>query len=83
MQVFEVNNIGYQRFYDIFYNVVERCPLAAAVLWTSWPFNDTAHIIQVLESFLDFLSMQGMLSDAIHIYDIDIITMFRNTLVWE
>ena len=71
MQVFEVNtcNIGYQRFYDKFYNVVERCPLAAAVLWTSRRFNDTANIIQVLESFLDSLSMQGTLSDAIHICD--------------
>ena len=27
--------------------------------------NDIAHILQVLESFLDSLSMQGMLSNAI------------------
>ena len=38
-------------------------------LMTLHIYNDIAHIIQVLESFLDSLSMQGMLSDAIHIYD--------------
>ena len=59
MRVSEVNTLGFDQFFDIFSNVVERCPLVACALWMVRPYRDAEQLIDAMKGFLDCLPQKG------------------------
>ena len=55
-----VNELGYESFVSMFGNVVERCPVIAAAVWSLRPFPNIHKLHQALCMVIDGFSTQGM-----------------------
>ncbi|MGH0183671.1 UNVERIFIED_CONTAM: hypothetical protein FKN15_012624 [Acipenser sinensis] len=59
MDVQTVNSMTCEEFVCVFGNVVERCPLIAAALWSRRPFSSTLELENGFNEFIDSLSIEG------------------------
>lgn len=54
--------MDFGEFVDVFGNVVERCPLIAAAVWSQRPFSDLQDLKQHFYAFIDGLPQSGKAS---------------------
>lgn len=59
MDIEKVNSMDFGEFVDVFGNVVERCPLIAAAVWSQRPFSDLQDLKQHFYAFIDALPQSG------------------------
>lgn len=54
-----MNSMDFGEFVDVFGNVVERCPVVAAAVWSQRPFRDADDLAEHFSAFLDTLPVPG------------------------
>lgn len=54
-----LNSLSYEEFVNIFGNVVEKCPLIAAAVWSKRPFPNLSALEAALHEFIDALPDSG------------------------
>ncbi|XP_023477216.2 putative 2-oxo-4-hydroxy-4-carboxy-5-ureidoimidazoline decarboxylase isoform X2 [Equus caballus] len=59
MDMEKVNSMDFGEFVDVFGNVVERCPLIAAAVWSQRPFSDLEDLEKHFFAFIDALPQSG------------------------
>lgn len=59
MDIGTVNSMDFGEFVDVFGNVVERCPVVAAAVWSQRPFRDADDLAEHFSAFLDTLPVPG------------------------
>ncbi|XP_061569153.1 2-oxo-4-hydroxy-4-carboxy-5-ureidoimidazoline decarboxylase [Cololabis saira] len=59
MDISAVNALPYEDFVNIFENVVERCPLIPAAVWTRRPFVSLGDMEAAINEFIDVLPDSG------------------------
>lgn len=59
MDIGTVNSMDFGEFVDVFGNVVERCPVVAAAVWSQRPFRDADDLAEHFSAFLDALPVPG------------------------
>lgn len=59
MDLATVNALSYEDFVDAFGNVVEKCPLVAAAVWSKRPFATLTALEAALGEFIDALPPSG------------------------
>ncbi|XP_040835836.1 putative 2-oxo-4-hydroxy-4-carboxy-5-ureidoimidazoline decarboxylase [Ochotona curzoniae] len=59
MDMETVNSMDFGEFVEVFGNVVERCPLVAAAVWSQRPFSDPADLERQFFAFIDALPQSG------------------------
>ncbi|XP_044633040.1 putative 2-oxo-4-hydroxy-4-carboxy-5-ureidoimidazoline decarboxylase [Equus asinus] len=59
MDMEKVNSMDFGEFVDVFGNVVERCPLIAAAIWSQRPFSDLEDLEKHFFAFIDALPQSG------------------------
>lgn len=62
--------MDFGEFVDVFGNVIERCPLIAAAVWSQRPFSDLEDLEKHFFAFIDALPQSGKAStlDAENLY---------------
>ncbi|EHH28916.1 Putative 2-oxo-4-hydroxy-4-carboxy-5-ureidoimidazoline decarboxylase, partial [Macaca mulatta] len=55
MDIEKVNSMDFGEFVDVFGNVIERCPLIAAAVWSQRPFSDLEDLKKHFFAFIDAL----------------------------
>ncbi|KAL6462803.1 hypothetical protein MHYP_G00292250 [Metynnis hypsauchen] len=59
MDINAVNALTYEEFLEIFGNVVEKCPIILAAIWSNRPFRGVADIEAQISDFIDSLPESG------------------------
>ncbi|MBZ3886305.1 2-oxo-4-hydroxy-4-carboxy-5-ureidoimidazoline decarboxylase [Sciurus carolinensis] len=59
MNIEKVNSMDFGEFVDVFGNVIERCPLIAAAVWSQRPFSDLEDLEKHFFAFIDALPQSG------------------------
>ncbi|XP_072351203.1 2-oxo-4-hydroxy-4-carboxy-5-ureidoimidazoline decarboxylase-like [Scyliorhinus torazame] len=59
MEMRTVNSMNYEQFLDVFGNVIEKCPLIAAAVWTGRPFSSVSALEKNIGDFIDSLPRSG------------------------
>ncbi|XP_051882587.1 2-oxo-4-hydroxy-4-carboxy-5-ureidoimidazoline decarboxylase [Pristis pectinata] len=59
MEIQVFNSMDYEEFVDKFGNVIEKCPLVAAAVWTNRPFTSLAALEKMFGDFIDLLPPSG------------------------
>lgn len=59
MEISTVNALPYEDFVKIFGNVVEKCPIITAAVWSRRPFVSLAALEAVINDFIDALPESG------------------------
>ncbi|XP_010888305.1 2-oxo-4-hydroxy-4-carboxy-5-ureidoimidazoline decarboxylase [Esox lucius] len=59
MDIVSVNSLPYEDFVDVFGNVVEKCPIVAAAVWSRRPFSSLADLVASINDFIDALPESG------------------------
>ncbi|XP_037384871.1 putative 2-oxo-4-hydroxy-4-carboxy-5-ureidoimidazoline decarboxylase [Talpa occidentalis] len=59
MDIERVNSMDFGEFVDVFGNVIERCPLIAAAIWSQRPFSDLGDLEKHFFAFIDTLPESG------------------------
>uniref|UniRef100_A0AAY4AM98 2-oxo-4-hydroxy-4-carboxy-5-ureidoimidazoline decarboxylase n=1 Tax=Denticeps clupeoides TaxID=299321 RepID=A0AAY4AM98_9TELE len=59
MDIAQLNSLSYEDFVDVLGNVVERCPLVAAAVWSGRPFASVSELEGRIHQFLDSLPESG------------------------
>ena len=59
MDIEKVNSMGFGEFVDVFGNVIERCPLIAAAVWSKRPFSGLGDLEKHFFAFIDGLPLSG------------------------
>lgn len=59
MDISAVNALPFEDFVDVFGNVVEKCPLVSAAVWTRRPFVSLADLEAAINQFIDALPESG------------------------
>ncbi|XP_055966024.1 putative 2-oxo-4-hydroxy-4-carboxy-5-ureidoimidazoline decarboxylase [Sorex fumeus] len=59
MDINKVNSMDFGEFVDVFGNVIERCPLIAAAVWSQRPFSDLDDLEKHFFDFIDGLPQAG------------------------
>nr|KAK1340756.1 hypothetical protein QTO34_017149 [Eptesicus nilssonii] len=59
MDMEKVNSMDFGEFVDVFGNVIERCPLIAAAVWSQRPFSDLEDLEKHFSAFIDALPPSG------------------------
>lgn len=55
----KVNAMDFGEFVEVFGNVIERCPLVAAAVWSQRPFSDREDLERHFFAFIDSLPQSG------------------------
>lgn len=55
----QVNSMDFREFVDVFGNVIERCPLIAAAVWSKRPFSGPDDLEKSFFDFIDGLPRAG------------------------
>ncbi|XP_042123869.1 putative 2-oxo-4-hydroxy-4-carboxy-5-ureidoimidazoline decarboxylase [Peromyscus maniculatus bairdii] len=55
MDIEKVNSMDFGEFVDVFGNVIEKCPLIAAAVWSQRPFSDLEDLENHFFAFMDAL----------------------------
>ncbi|XP_003797665.1 putative 2-oxo-4-hydroxy-4-carboxy-5-ureidoimidazoline decarboxylase [Otolemur garnettii] len=59
MDMEKVNSMDFGEFVDVFGNIIERCPLIAAAVWSQRPFSDVEDLEKHFFAFIDALPQSG------------------------
>ncbi|KAM5289015.1 putative 2-oxo-4-hydroxy-4-carboxy-5-ureidoimidazoline decarboxylase [Ctenodactylus gundi] len=59
MDINKVNSMDFGEFVEVFGNVIERCPLVAAAVWSQRPFLDLEDLEKHFFAFIDALPQSG------------------------
>ncbi|XP_028289696.1 2-oxo-4-hydroxy-4-carboxy-5-ureidoimidazoline decarboxylase [Gouania willdenowi] len=59
MDISAVNALPYEDFVNMFGNVVERCPIVAAAVWSRRPFENFKAVETAIHEFIDELPESG------------------------
>ncbi|XP_066500741.1 2-oxo-4-hydroxy-4-carboxy-5-ureidoimidazoline decarboxylase [Hoplias malabaricus] len=59
MDISTVNALTYEEFMEIFGNIVEKCPLIPAAIWSQRPFKGVSEIETRIFDFIDCLPESG------------------------
>lgn len=59
MDITAVNDLSYEEFVNIFGNVVEKCPIVAAAVWSERPFLSFSALEAAINEFIDILPPSG------------------------
>ncbi|XP_028635667.1 putative 2-oxo-4-hydroxy-4-carboxy-5-ureidoimidazoline decarboxylase [Grammomys surdaster] len=59
MDMEKVNSMDFSEFVDVFGNVVEKCPLIAAAVWSQRPFSGLEDLENHFFAFIDALPRSG------------------------
>ncbi|XP_028358870.1 putative 2-oxo-4-hydroxy-4-carboxy-5-ureidoimidazoline decarboxylase [Phyllostomus discolor] len=59
MDMGKVNSMDFREFVEVFGNVIERCPLIAAAVWSQSPFSDWEDLARHFSAFIDALPQSG------------------------
>ncbi|KAG7524306.1 2-oxo-4-hydroxy-4-carboxy-5-ureidoimidazoline decarboxylase [Solea senegalensis] len=59
MDISAVNALAYEEFEKIFGNVVEKCPIVAAAVWSQCPFKSLTALEDAIFEFIDTLPESG------------------------
>ncbi|XP_006832002.1 PREDICTED: putative 2-oxo-4-hydroxy-4-carboxy-5-ureidoimidazoline decarboxylase [Chrysochloris asiatica] len=59
MDMDKVNSMDFGDFVEVFGNVIERCPLIAAAVWSQRPFSDLEDLEARFCAFIDVLPQSG------------------------
>ncbi|XP_032735853.1 putative 2-oxo-4-hydroxy-4-carboxy-5-ureidoimidazoline decarboxylase [Lontra canadensis] len=59
MDIEKVNSMDFGEFVDVFGNVIERCPLIAAAVWSQRPFSNLEDLEKHFFAFIDDLPQSG------------------------
>ncbi|XP_069859161.1 putative 2-oxo-4-hydroxy-4-carboxy-5-ureidoimidazoline decarboxylase isoform X2 [Dipodomys merriami] len=59
MDMAKVNSMDFGEFVDVFGNVIERCPLIAAAVWSQRPFSGLEELEKHFFAFIDALPQSG------------------------
>ena len=59
MDIEKVNSMDFGEFVDVFGNVIERCPLIAAAVWSKRPFSGLGDLEKHFFAFIDGLPLSG------------------------
>lgn len=54
-----LNSLSYEEFVNIFGNVVEKCPLITAAVWSKRPFANLSALEAAIHQFIDALPQSG------------------------
>nr|XP_014335739.1 PREDICTED: putative 2-oxo-4-hydroxy-4-carboxy-5-ureidoimidazoline decarboxylase [Bos mutus] len=63
MDIEKVNSMDFGEFVDVFGNVIERCPLIAAAVWSKRPFSGLGDLEKHFFAFIDGLPLSGQCSE--------------------
>ncbi|XP_072467909.1 putative 2-oxo-4-hydroxy-4-carboxy-5-ureidoimidazoline decarboxylase [Notamacropus eugenii] len=55
----KINSMGFGEFVDVFGNIIEKCPLIAAAIWSQRPFADLADLEKHVFDFIEALPQSG------------------------
>lgn len=59
MDISAVNDLSFEEFVNIFGNVVEKCPIVAAAVWSERPFQSFTALERAINDFIDLLPQSG------------------------
>lgn len=59
MDITAANDLSYEEFVNIFGNVVEKCPIVAAAVWSKRPFLSSTALQAAINEFIDILPQSG------------------------
>lgn len=59
MDIATVNTLPYEDFVNIFGNVVEKCPIVTAAVWSRRPFVSFTDLEAAINEFIDALPESG------------------------
>ncbi|XP_069828168.1 putative 2-oxo-4-hydroxy-4-carboxy-5-ureidoimidazoline decarboxylase [Dendropsophus ebraccatus] len=59
MDLEAVNSMNYEQFLDIFGNIVEKCPIITAAVWSRRPFLTLSEVEDRVCEFIDSLPISG------------------------
>ncbi|XP_072287440.1 putative 2-oxo-4-hydroxy-4-carboxy-5-ureidoimidazoline decarboxylase [Pyxicephalus adspersus] len=59
MDIHAVNRMSYEEFLDVFGNIIEKCPLITAAVWSNHPFSSLNGIEERVYEFIDHLPPSG------------------------
>lgn len=59
MDISAVNDLSFEEFVNIFGNVVEKCPIVAAAVWSERPFRSFTALERAINDFIDLLPQSG------------------------
>lgn len=59
MDISTVNALSYEDFVNVFGNVVEKCPVVSAAVWSMRPFKNLAALEAAISEFIDALPETG------------------------
>ena len=59
MDIATVNTLPYEDFVNIFGNVVEKCPIVTAAVWSRRPFVSFTDLEAAISEFIDALPESG------------------------
>ncbi|PNJ48500.1 putative 2-oxo-4-hydroxy-4-carboxy-5-ureidoimidazoline decarboxylase [Pongo abelii] len=59
MDIEKFSSMDFGEFVDVFGNVIERCPLIAAAVWSQQPFSDLEDLEKHFFAFIDALPQSG------------------------
>ncbi|XP_018423304.1 PREDICTED: putative 2-oxo-4-hydroxy-4-carboxy-5-ureidoimidazoline decarboxylase [Nanorana parkeri] len=54
-----VNAMSYEEFLDVFGNIIEKCPLITAAVWSNHPFSSVNEMEECVYEFIDSLPSSG------------------------
>ncbi|XP_077340200.1 putative 2-oxo-4-hydroxy-4-carboxy-5-ureidoimidazoline decarboxylase [Lithobates pipiens] len=59
MDIQAVNGMSYEEFLDVFGNIIEKCPLITAAVWSNRPFSSVNEMEKCVCEFIDSLPSSG------------------------
>ncbi|XP_043929205.1 putative 2-oxo-4-hydroxy-4-carboxy-5-ureidoimidazoline decarboxylase [Protopterus annectens] len=59
MDIRDINSMNYESFLDVFGNVVEKCPVIVAAIWSRCPFLSVSDMESSIAEFIDSLPQSG------------------------
>ncbi|XP_003967981.1 2-oxo-4-hydroxy-4-carboxy-5-ureidoimidazoline decarboxylase [Takifugu rubripes] len=59
MDIRAVNDLSFEEFVNIFGNLVEKCPIVAATVWSERPFGSFTALEKAIHDFIDHLPQSG------------------------
>lgn len=71
MDISAVNALTYEAFVELFGNVVEKCPIISAAIWSHRPFKDLTDIEAHITEFIHSLSDSGKLGYFFLLYQLN------------
>ncbi|NP_001091261.1 2-oxo-4-hydroxy-4-carboxy-5-ureidoimidazoline decarboxylase [Xenopus laevis] len=59
MDLNTINSMSYEQFLDTFGNIIERCPLVTAAIWSQQPFASVTELENRVFDFIESLPLAG------------------------